>query len=82
LQFELYELYGLSETGDGIVPKAKTSRSAAKRFKKTAKGKLARMKSGSGHNFTSKTRKRKRQIRKSGTVAGTDEKRMKRLLPG
>ena len=64
------------------MPKAKTSRSAAKRFKKTAKGKLARRKSGSGHLSTSKTRKRKRKLRKASVVAGTDTKRMKRLLPG
>ena len=64
------------------MPKAKTSRSAAKRFKKTAKGKLARRKSGSGHLFTAKTRKRKRKLRKSGVVAGADKKRMEKLLPG
>jgi large subunit ribosomal protein L35 len=63
------------------VPKAKTSRSAAKRFKKTASGKLSRGKSGSSHKFTSKTRKRKRRLRKSSTVASVDSKRMKRLLP-
>jgi large subunit ribosomal protein L35 len=63
------------------VPKAKTSRSAAKRFKKTATGKLKRGSSGSSHKFTSKTRKRKRGLRKAATVAGVDAKRMKRLLP-
>ena len=65
-----------------MVPKAKTSRSAAKRFKKTASGKLARRRSHSSHIFTSKTRKRKRKLRKKAVVAGTDAKRMKRLLPG
>jgi large subunit ribosomal protein L35 len=63
------------------VPKAKTSRSAAKRFKKTATGKLKRGKSGSSHKFTSKTRKRKRRLRKADVVASVDAKRMKRLLP-
>jgi large subunit ribosomal protein L35 len=63
------------------VPKAKTSRSAAKRFNKTATGKLKRRKSGAGHLFTSKTRKRKRRLRKAATVARPDAKRMKRLLP-
>jgi large subunit ribosomal protein L35 len=63
------------------VPKAKTSRSAAKRFKKTATGKLKRGKSASSHKFTSKTRKRKRRLRKAAVVAGVDAKRMKRLLP-
>ena len=64
------------------MPKAKTSRSAAKRFEKTAKGKLARRKSGAGHLFTSKTRKRKRNLRKKALVSKADTKRMKRLLPG
>ena len=64
------------------MPKMKTSRSAAKRFKKTASGKLARRKPSSGHLLTSKTRKRKRKLRKSGTVSGPDRKRMKRLVPG
>ena len=63
------------------MPKAKTSRSAAKRFKKTESGKLKRGKSGSSHKFTSKTRKRKRRLRKAAVVAGVDAKRMKRLLP-
>ena len=64
------------------MPKAKTSSGAAKRFKKTAKGKLKRSKSLAGHLLTSKTRKRKRKLRKAGTVSGADQKRMKRLLPG
>jgi large subunit ribosomal protein L35 len=64
------------------VPKAKTSRSAAKRFKKTATGKLKRGKSSSGHLFTTKTRKQKRRLRKAALVAGADAKRMKKLLPG
>jgi large subunit ribosomal protein L35 len=64
------------------VPKAKTSRSAAKRFKKTAKGELKRGRSSSSHKFTSKTRKRKRRLRKAATVARADAKRMKKLLPG
>ena len=64
------------------MPKAKTSRATAKRFKKTGSGKLARRKSSSGHLLTSKTRKRKRKLRKSGVVSGADTKRVKRLLPG
>jgi large subunit ribosomal protein L35 len=64
------------------MPKAKTSRSAAKRFKKTASGKLARRKSLKGHLLTSKTRKRKRRLRRPGLVDKADAKRMTRLLPG
>jgi large subunit ribosomal protein L35 len=64
------------------MPKAKTSKSAAKRFKKTSGGKLVRRKSLKGHLLTSKTRKRKRRLRKAGLVHQADAKRMKRLLPG
>lgn len=64
------------------MPKAKTSRSAAKRFTKTASGELKRGKSSSSHKFTSKTRKQKRRLRKAALVAPVDAKRMKRLLPG
>ncbi len=64
------------------MPKAKTSRSAAKRFKKTGTGKIARRKAYSSHLFTAKTRKRKRKLRKSALVKGGDAKRIKRLLPG
>jgi large subunit ribosomal protein L35 len=64
------------------MPKAKTSRSAAKRFKKTAGGKIARRKALHGHLLTSKTRKRKRHLRKAGLVDKADAKRMARLLPG
>jgi large subunit ribosomal protein L35 len=64
------------------VPKAKSNRAAAKRFKKTGTGKIKRGKSGAGHMLTSKTRKRKRNLRKSGTVAGSDAKKIQKLLPG
>jgi len=64
------------------MPKAKTNKSAAKRFKKTASGKLARRKALKGHLLTSKTRKRKRALRRKGMVDEADLKRMKRLLPG
>ena len=64
------------------MPKAKSNRAAAKRFKKTGTGKIKRGKSGAGHMMTSKTRKRKRRLRKSGTEAGADMKKMQKLLPG
>jgi large subunit ribosomal protein L35 len=51
-------------------------------MKKTGSGKLARRKSSTSHLFTAKTRKRKRKLRKAGTVSGADTKRMKKLLPG
>ena len=62
------------------MPKVKTNRSAAKRFKKTATGKIARRKSLKGHLLTSKTRKRKRRLRKKGIVDHADAKRIGRLI--
>jgi large subunit ribosomal protein L35 len=64
------------------MPKAKTSRAAAKRFKKTGTGKVARRHALKGHLLTSKSRKRKRKLRKATIVDSADAKRMKRLLPG
>jgi large subunit ribosomal protein L35 len=64
------------------MPKMKTNRGAAKRFKKTAKGRLKRGKQGRRHILTKKSPKRKRQLRKAGLVSKSDEKRIKRLLNG
>lgn len=64
------------------MPKAKTSRSAAKRFKRTGTGKISRRKAYSSHHFTVKTRKRKRNLKRSATLKGGDAKRMRRILPG
>jgi len=63
------------------VPKAKTSKSTAKRFKKTGTGKVMRRRSHSGHLFTSKSRKRKRSLRKEVEASKGDARRIKRLLP-
>jgi large subunit ribosomal protein L35 len=64
------------------MPKMKTNRSAAKRFKKTASGRLKRGKQNRRHILTKKSPKRKRQLRRSALVSKADEKRMKRLLQG
>jgi large subunit ribosomal protein L35 len=64
------------------MPKMKTNRSAAKRFKKTASGRLKRGKQNRRHILTKKTPKRKRQLRRAALVSKADEKRMKRLLQG
>ncbi len=63
------------------MPKMKTNKSAAKRFRKTAKGKLKSNHAYTSHILTSKTTKRKRNLRKSATLAKGDEKRMLALLP-
>jgi large subunit ribosomal protein L35 len=64
------------------MPKQKTNRSAAKRFKKTGTGKIKRRKAYTSHILTKKSPKRKRNLRKPTLVSGADEKRVKRLLGG
>ena len=63
------------------MPKLKTNRSAAKRFKKTKTGKIKKKQAGKGHILGKKTRKRKRKLRKSSYVSSVDEKKIRRLLP-
>ena len=60
------------------MPKMKTSRAAAKRFKKTGTGKLKRMKAYKSHILT---KKRKRNLRKSTVTDPTNAKNMKKILP-
>ncbi|MCX6826255.1 MAG: 50S ribosomal protein L35, partial [candidate division Zixibacteria bacterium] len=59
----------------------KTNRSAAKRFKKTATGKIKRKKAFHSHILTKKTTKRKRKLRHSSLVSKADSRRIKRLIP-
>ena len=61
------------------MPKIKTSRAAAKRFKKT--GQLKRMKAYKSHILTKKSTKRKRNLRKATLVDKTNLKAMKKILP-
>ena len=63
------------------MPKMKTSRAAAKRFKKTGTGQLKRMKAYKSHILTKKTTKRKRNLRKAALVDSTKVKNMKKILP-
>ena len=62
------------------MPKLKTNRAAAKRFRKTAKG-FKRDQSQKQHILTKKTSKRKRQLRGSTMVAKQDLVRLEQLLP-
>ena len=64
-----------------VKVKAKTKQAAAKRMKKTATGKLVRMKANKSHILNKKTTKRKRGLRKSTVVDKTNEKAMKKILP-
>jgi large subunit ribosomal protein L35 len=63
------------------MPKIKTSRGAAKRFKKTGSGKIKRFKAYGSHMMTKKSSKRKRGLRKGDLVDVTDTKKVNRLLP-
>lgn len=64
------------------MPKMKTNKSVAKRFKITGKGKVKRGQAFKSHILTKKTSKRKRNLRKTVIAAKGDERRMKRMLLG
>lgn len=63
------------------MPKIKTNRAAAKRFRKTGTGKFVFAKSNAGHILTKKTRKRKRALRQSQIIAKSDMKELRLLMP-
>ncbi|MCP4649511.1 MAG: 50S ribosomal protein L35 [PVC group bacterium] len=63
------------------MPKLKTKKGAAKRFKKTGSGKVKRSQANKGHLKTCKNAKRKRNLRKSAMVDKTEEKQFKIMLP-
>ena len=63
------------------MPKMKTSRAAAKRFKKTGTGKLKRNKAYKSHILTKKSPKTKRNLRKPAIVDEANVKTMKKILP-
>ena len=63
------------------MPKMKTNRGAAKRFKRTAKG-YKHKRTGKNHILTGKTTKRKRQLRGFRGVSDADTKAVDKLLPG
>jgi large subunit ribosomal protein L35 len=63
------------------MPKLKTHRGAAKRFKLTASGKIKRRKGYKSHLLTGKSAKRTRALRTAGFVAPCDSGNIKRLLP-
>ena len=64
------------------MPKMKTNRSAAKRFKLTGSGKLKRNKAYKSHKLNCKTPKRKRGLRKATVLGKADFKRIKSVLIG
>ena len=62
------------------MPKMKTHRGAAKRFKLTGSGKIMRRKAFKNHILEKKSSKRKRRLGSEAEVTGGDRDRMKRLL--
>jgi large subunit ribosomal protein L35 len=63
------------------MPKLKTHRGAAKRFKKTATGKFVRSKAFKQHILTSKSRSRKRGLKGTTLVAAVDQAKLRTMLP-
>ncbi len=63
------------------MPKIKTNRGAAKRFRKTGSGKIRRNKAFTSHILTKKSTKRKRDLRQATVVNKADEKNISRLIP-
>lgn len=63
------------------MPKIKSHRGAAKRFKKTAKGKFLRGKAFKRHILTSKPTRRKKHARGTTVISPADAGKLKRMLP-
>lgn len=63
------------------MPKMKTNRGAAKRFKATGTGKIKRSKAYTSHILTKKSTKRKRNLRQGDLVDETNVKSIKKILP-
>jgi large subunit ribosomal protein L35 len=63
------------------MPKLKTHKGAAKRFKKTGTGKIVRHKAGLRHILSSKAKKRKKQLGKATLVSDGDYKKAARMIP-
>ena len=63
------------------MPKIRSNRGAAKRFTKTASGRIRRHQSHKSHILTKKSRKRKRHLRHSALIAHPDEAAIRKMLP-
>ncbi|MEO6162515.1 MAG: 50S ribosomal protein L35 [Candidatus Binatia bacterium] len=63
------------------MPKIKTNRGAAKRFRITASGKIKRNKANKRHILSSKGKKRKRNLRQPAMVAAVDAKNIRQMIP-
>jgi large subunit ribosomal protein L35 len=63
------------------MPKMKTNRAAAKRFKVSGSGRVRRPKCGAQHNMNGKSRKRRRRLRDNAMVDPAMQERVKIMLP-
>ena len=63
------------------MPKIKTNRGAAKRFRKTGTGKIRRNKAFTSHILTKKSTKRKRELRQAVLVHKSDQRNISQLIP-
>ena len=63
------------------MPKMKTRKAAAKRYRDTGTGKIRFKKQGLRHILTKKTTKRKRNLRATGILADMEAKKAKQMLP-
>lgn len=62
------------------MPKMKSKRAAAKRFKKTGTGKIKRHHAFMNHILTKKSQKRKRNLRKANLIAESDMTQVRRMI--
>lgn len=63
------------------MPKIKTNRAAAKRFRVTGSGRIKRNKGFKSHLLSSKGKKRKRKLRRAAMVAAVETKNIRKLIP-
>ena len=68
------------QNGLGNMPKKKTNKSTAKRFKRTASGKYKFDRAGGGHLLSTKSRKRKRSLRRGAMVSKAEVRRINTML--
>jgi len=66
---------------ENAMPKMKTNRAAAKRFKVTGSGKIARAKANKSHILTKKSAQRKRRLRQTTLVDAINVKAVRKMLP-
>jgi large subunit ribosomal protein L35 len=64
-----------------VMPKMKTRKAAAKRFRVSGSGRVRRPKAGGNHGMQEKSRKRLRRLRQNDMVDSTMQKHVKRMLP-